>query len=70
MEDNPGHGLDTKAASRRALDYLSEELTTRRTDLVLLVGSLATGLLDGSTVNIWQCTVSMQTGEHRYATET
>jgi hypothetical protein len=64
-------GMDSSASSlseRRSpmkkswRDYMTEEVTREWTDLILLVGCFATGLLDAAVFNVWQCFVSMQTG--------
>jgi hypothetical protein len=44
-------------------EYLPEEVTAEWGDAVLILGCLATGLLDAAVFNVWQCFVSMQTGE-------
>lgn len=44
-------------------EYLTEDLATAWADIVLLLGSFTTGLLDSAVYNAWSCFVSMQTGE-------
>lgn len=43
--------------------HLTQEVNREWTDLILLMGCFATGLLDAAVFNVWQCFVSMQTGE-------
>lgn len=42
--------------------YMSQEVTPRWADTVLIVMCFATGLLDSAVFNVWSCFVSMQTG--------
>lgn len=50
-------------SKKGAWAWLRDEITPESTDYVLLLGCLATGLLDASVFNVWSCFVSMQTGE-------
>lgn len=46
-------------------EYFKEEVATEWSDSVLLLGCLATGILDSAVFNAWSCFVSMQTGTPR-----
>lgn len=55
--------MDSESPSQRSWRvYLTEELSKKHTDLILLFGCFATGLLDAAVFNVWSCFVSMQTG--------
>lgn len=44
---------------------LTNDVAHRRTDVVLLLCYLVTGLLDSASIQIWETFVSMQTGKHQ-----
>lgn len=68
MERAPLPNADGRAISSKKSwrDYLTEDISREWTDLILLIGCFATGLLDAAVFNVWQCFVSMQTGESKY----
>ena len=55
--------LDDRRTKTTWSEFLQEEVTAEWGDLVLIVGCFATGLLDAAIFNVWQCFVSIQTGE-------
>lgn len=55
--------LGERRSKRSVKAYLQDEVSPEWTDSVLLVGCLATGLLDSAVFNVWSCFVSMQTGK-------
>jgi len=46
------------------MEHLESEITTSWTDLILLLLTFTTGLLDSAVFNVWSCFVSMQTGRY------
>lgn len=65
MDDSSSSGSEDSLTTKRTWrEYLKEEVTRDWTDLVLLVGCFATGLLDAAVFNVWSCFVSMQTGQY------
>lgn len=65
VEDNQGQGQSRMSSVR---DHFDAELTESWGDSVLIASSFITGLLDSAVFNVWNCFVSMQTGEicHSY----
>lgn len=55
--------LDGREDKKSWAAFFKEEVSADWGDLVLIVGCFATGLLDAAIFNVWQCFVSMQTGE-------
>jgi hypothetical protein len=60
VEDNQEQGKSHMSSLR---DHFDAELTESWADLILIVSSFITGLLDSAVFNVWSCFVSMQTGE-------
>ncbi|KAF2672168.1 hypothetical protein BT63DRAFT_190111 [Microthyrium microscopicum] len=52
--------------SRSIGRHMRQNISTRHADIVLLVCYTVTGLLDSSSISIWQSFVSMQTGNTVY----
>jgi uncharacterized membrane protein YoaK (UPF0700 family) len=56
----------SKSSVHRFRDYMKQDIDTGHGDLVLLLGYIITGLVDGSAVFIWGAFASMQTGNTVY----
>jgi len=48
------------------MEHLQADITVAWTDLVLLLLTFTTGLLDSAVFNVWSCFVSMQTGQQAH----
>lgn len=60
LEDNQEQGKSHMSSLR---DHFDAELTESWGDSILIASSFITGLLDSAVFNVWNCFVSMQTGE-------
>ncbi|KAH0158307.1 DUF1275 domain protein, partial [Aureobasidium melanogenum] len=63
VEDNQEQGKSRMSSVR---DHFDAELTESWGDSVLIASSFITGLLDSAVFNVWNCFVSMQTGNTLY----
>jgi uncharacterized membrane protein YoaK (UPF0700 family) len=58
--------LPPKTSPHRIRRHLTDDVSTHRGDLILLLCYIITGLLDSSAITIWGSFVSMQTGNTVY----
>jgi uncharacterized membrane protein YoaK (UPF0700 family) len=65
-ETAPLLGKATQSYRKRLSNHLTETVSESWADMILLVCYISTGLLDSSSVFIWGCFVSMQTGNTIY----
>lgn len=59
-----------RAKSANWRTTLTKDVAHRRTDVVLLLCYLVTGLLDSASIQVWETFVSMQTGKHHHTDPT
>ena len=57
---------DPRSRMKRTQTYFGEEISTGWGDAVLILMCFTTGLLDSAAFNVWNCFVSMQTGNTIY----
>ncbi|PGH04736.1 hypothetical protein AJ79_07015 [Helicocarpus griseus UAMH5409] len=67
MDDSPLLNQTAKQPLRsRIKNYLSQDVSKARADLVLIIACFISGLVDSAVFNVWSCFVSMQTGNTVY----